>query len=561
MEPIERLRQALRVINETAFQGLHFDHRPIQQEVKKLKETLLDKPDPRPPIDQMQTAIASFLTTSNLDNFRDIRLVSYGAATPLGTYQIRLIEKNDHFPKLLDVIDGYRDQTRIYRRLYRGLLASYFNYDPEAMYTKDAGPKNWNHLRGYLSDHIAHIQAEGITPDWVDALQEHRNLLTDDPCNRYAQAFLDGASDAFEDAERRLGFSGTSWVARAVVAARIDAAIRLPDREFKRHLSELLQLLGSSRHATLLNASLAKLLERYAKTQPLVIHQELRNFAVEQWKNPWLPINQNRWALVSESTRKMIGSWLKLDLMKSFFELLSADGSNDTRRLEFWIRYVDEITDMYFALGRYATQNQDSSFVAIRNKMAGRLLRLSGTGRENNAFVMTMGHWVFVEFGMQGHAAYIYPLHELPFALDGVHDINLKALKDTEAGNRLYHKDNVHGYARWEQRFDFHLKEFDIKTSADEFHTLAGVSALAGVRAKLAELTFDIKTSADEFHACNVFCRAFKLRTEDARRSGGYFWILTDDENPVICKQLRRWGFLYRTGKGWYSTQLNSDEI
>ena len=57
---------------------------------------------------------------------------------------------------------------------------------------------------------------------------------------------------------------------------------------------------------TLLNASLAKLLERYAKTQPLVIHHELRNFAVEHWKNPWLPINQNRWALVSESIRKMV---------------------------------------------------------------------------------------------------------------------------------------------------------------------------------------------------------------------------------------------------------------
>ena len=298
MEPIEHLRQALRAINETAFQGLHFDHRPIQQEVRKLKETLLDKPDPRPPIDQMQTAIAGFLNTSNLDNFRDIRLVSYGTATPLGTYQIRLIEKKDHFPKLLDVIDGYRDRPRIYRRLYRGLLASYFNYDPEAIYAKDTGPKNWNHLRRYLSDHIAHIQAEGITPDWVAALQEHRNLLTDDPCSRYAQAFLDGASDAFEEAERRLGFSGTSWVARAVVAARIDAAIRLPDREFKRHLPELLQLLGSSRHATLLNPGLAKLLDRYAKTQPLIAHPELRNFAVEHWKNPWLEIHRNRWALV-----------------------------------------------------------------------------------------------------------------------------------------------------------------------------------------------------------------------------------------------------------------------
>ena len=539
MEPIDHLRQALRAINETAFQGLHFDHRPIQQVVKKLRETLIDKPDPRPPIDQMQTAIAGFLTTSNLDNFRDIRLVSYGAATPLGTYQIRLIEKHDHFPKLLDVIDGYRDRPRIYRRLYRGLLASYFNYDPEAMYTKDAGPANWNFLRRYLSDHITHIQAEGITPDWVNALQEHRNLLTDDPCNRYAQAFLDGASDAFEDAERRLGFSGTSWVARAVVAARIDAAIRLPDTQFKHHLSELLQLLGSSRHATLLNPGLAKLLDRYAKTQPPILHPELRNFAVAHWKNPWLEINRNRWVLVSEPARKMVTDWLKLDLIQSFFELLSADGSNDTRRLNFWIRYVDQITDMYFALGRYAMQNQDTSFVALRNKMAGRLLKLSGTGRENNAFIMTIGDSVFVEFGMQGNAAYIYPLQELPFELDGVRDINLKTLKDTETGNRLYHKDNIHGYDHWEQRFNAHLyQQFGIHVS------------------KAGEIpepwrSGSYYTTGNEKYIRN-FCEAFKLNMEDDQLFGGYLWIKTDDKTSIINQQLRAWGFAYRPGRGWF---------
>lgn len=83
MEPIEHLRQTLHAINETAFQGLHFDHQPIQQEIKKLQETLTSKPDLHPPIDQMQTAIDRFINTLKLDNFRDIRLVGYGAATPL----------------------------------------------------------------------------------------------------------------------------------------------------------------------------------------------------------------------------------------------------------------------------------------------------------------------------------------------------------------------------------------------------------------------------------------------------------------------------------------------
>ena len=538
MKSIEGLKQALRAINETAFQGLYFDHRPIQQEIKKL-ESLVNKPDTNPPIDRIQVAMGRFLNTSNLESFQDLRLISYGAATPLGYNQIRLIEKKDHFLKLLDMINSYRDRPRAFRRLYRGLLSSYFSYDPQAPYAKDAGPDHWQHLRRYLNEHMNSLQTEGVNPDWIAVLQEHKNLLTADPCSRYAEALLDGASDTFGEAGLQLGFSGASWVTRAVVAARIEAAIRRPDPVFKAHLVSLLKLLGDPRHATLLNTGLAQLLERYAKTQPLMLHHELRNFAVEHWKNPWLPINQNRWALVSESTRKMVGSWLKLDLMKSFFELLSADGSNDTRRLDFWIRYIDEINDMYFALGRHATQSQDISFVAIRKKMAGRLLRLSGTGRENNAFIMTIGNIVFVEFGMQGNAAYIYPLKEIPFDLDGVHDINLKALKDTVAGDRLYHKDNVHGYTRWERRFNAYLyQNFGIKVSNEK---------------ELPEPW----ASGSYYTTCNTstiktFCQAFKLVTDDASHSGGYFWILADDQTSIINQQLRTWGFSYRPGRGWF---------
>ena len=93
---MEDLKQALRAINETAFQGLYFDHRPIQQEIKKL-ESLVNKPDTNPPIDRIQVAMGRFFTTSNLERFQDLWLISYGAATPLGLDQIRLIEKKNYF--------------------------------------------------------------------------------------------------------------------------------------------------------------------------------------------------------------------------------------------------------------------------------------------------------------------------------------------------------------------------------------------------------------------------------------------------------------------------------
>jgi hypothetical protein len=518
---------------------LHFDHRPIQQEIKKL-ESLVNKPDSSPPTDRIQVAMGRFLNTSTLENFQDIRLVSYGAATRLGTaYQICLIEKKDYFPKLLDIVDDYRDRPRAFRRLYRGLLASYFNYDPE-QYAKDHGPEHWKRLRRYLNDHIDSLQTEGVNPDWIAVLHEHRNLLTEDPCNRYAEALLDGASDEFEKAGKNLGFSGTSWVARAVVNARIGAAIHRPDDEFKAHLPELLKLLSDRRYAPLLNASLAKLLERYAKTQPLVIHHELRNFAVEHWKNPWLPINQNRWALVSESIRKMVGSWLKLDLMKNFFELLSADGSNDTRRLDFWISYVDQIS-IYFALGKHAMQNQEPSFRTLRQKMDGILMKLHGGGsKENNAFIMVMENHTFVEFGMPGHAVYIYSSQKLPFKLQGSSEISLSTLKDTEhCIDRWQHRDNVHNYNLWEQRFnDYLYQNFGIRVSNNKEIPEPWRSG-------------SYYTTGNETYY-RSFCQAFNLTMEDARPFNGYLWIKTHDQTSIVNQQLRAWGFTYRTGKGWF---------
>jgi len=539
MKSIEDLKQALRAINETAFQGLYFDHRPIQQEIKNL-ESRVNKPDTNPPIDRIQVAMGRFLNTSNLESFQDLRLISYGAATPLGYNQIRLIEKKDHFLKLLDMINSYRDRPRAFRRLYRGLLSSYFSYDPQAPYVKEAGPDHWQHLRRYLNDHMNSLQTEGINPDWIAVLQEHRNLLTANPCSRYAEALLDGASDAFQEAGLQLGFSGASWVTRAVVAARIEAAIRRPDPVFKEHLSSLLKLLGDPRHAILLNTGLAQLLDRYAKTQPLMLHHELRNFAVEHWKNPWLPINQNRWALVSESVRKMVGSWLKLDLMKNFFELLSADGSNDTRRLDFWIDYADQIS-IYFALGKHAMENQEPSFRTLRQKMDGILMKLHGGGsKENNAFIMVIGDYTFVEFGMQGHAVYIYSSKNMPFQLQGYSEISLNTLKDTEhCIDRWQHRDNVHRYSRWEQRFNDHLDQnFGIRVSNN-------LVRLGSLRSGSND-----KNSNDK--ALRIFCTAFNLSIEDCRSSGGYLWIQTHDRTAVINQQLRTWGFTYRPGRGWF---------
>lgn len=59
-------------------------------------------------------------------------------------------------------------------------------------------------LRTYLRESIDSIRAPGIEPEWVSAIQEHRNLLSESPCERCGRQLLQGDDSLFEEVKRRL---------------------------------------------------------------------------------------------------------------------------------------------------------------------------------------------------------------------------------------------------------------------------------------------------------------------------------------------------------------------
>ena len=540
MPALNDLLQALSAINGQAFQGLHFDQRPIEREIEQLKHWLSSSGEAQPSVDLIQAALKRFQATSTLTNLKEVRLVCRGVATPIGNSPVSVIDIRRLFPALLEEVSQYLGEPRKFRRCYRGLLSSYFAFDPVAVGGREDPLKNWEQLRLYLLKHLPDIQTTGTDPDWVRVIVEHRNLLTEQPAERYGRDFLAGQIEQFAEMETQLGISGASWLGRAVVLAMVQAATQLDDAGFKQHLPRLLQMLEEPRHASLLDNCLAQLLERYARMATLVMHPALCNFAVAHWKNPWVNRNHARWKMVSEVTRKMVAGWLKLDFLKQFFELLSADGSNDTRRLDFWARYHQCIDDMYFVLGPYAMGNRSPAFVELRKKMEGRLLALSGGGSlENNAFIMTMGDFAFIEFGSMGNAAYVYSLTAgLPFDLSHARTLSSSDLKNkTRAINRMMHKDNMHGYHTWETRFD------------------SSLFLAFGIRANEVDLPEPWRSgsclSQGTHRNIDAFCQAFGFNQDNRSNEGGQFWIKADDSHQTANTQLRNWGFSYRGERGW----------
>ena len=565
------LRSALRQAASRPLNGFGIDTRALDQETGRLRRWLGERGTDKPSQDAIVLALQSFYRDMELSSLRHARLVCFGclaSALPAGHM---LIEDGERFPVLLRCVDSYLPQPRAFRLCYRGLLYAYFGYDAEA--ARSDGARNWRELRSYLRDRIAHTVTDGTLPEWVEAIQANTALLNDNPGQTYGQMFLAGDSAGFEQARKALDIRDDSWLIWQLVVGQIDAAVNKDDRFFHSHLPHLLDLLGS--HPLARNAGLKRILERYRACATQSAHPGLRDFAVANWGNPWLSLNDVKWSLVSDGARSMVAEWLKLILIQQFFGLLAADGNNDTRRLKFWERYHESIDDMYFALGNTALRHRGRDFQDIRKKMEGRLLALNSAGSpDNNAFIMCIGNHVVVEFGLKGNACYIFDRNRLPFELDGEVAGNSTALKH-QSGERLLHHDG--SWATWEQKFQNSLAsrmrvrsgqrptESPRPTSPDgnpsrntsHLHVVANRSRAAAGRPSQppspgVERGQSVRGEPFTLNGLLRLCDIHKIRVQDLRDKNGNLWVLTEESNGFVSGQLRAWGFAYKADKGWW---------
>ena len=116
----------------------------------------------------------------------------------------------------------------------------------------------------------------------------------------------------------------------------VEAAIRI----LREAETDYEVMVGPARFRFLRDEIYSTLLDRYAQLANPVVNPELRDAVVASWKNPWLPLNASAWGRVTPTAKQMVTSWLKLELIHQFFEVLSEDGRQDKRRFEFWRGYT-----------------------------------------------------------------------------------------------------------------------------------------------------------------------------------------------------------------------------
>jgi hypothetical protein len=174
------------------------------------------------------------------------------------------------------------------------------------------------------------------------------------------------------------------------------------------------------------------------------------------WGSPQIKTSKSTWLFnVSTDVHNMVLRWFAKDDLEHFFKLLKYDGAVDQRRLNFWLEYVDHISFTRIVLGRDALYDNSVNFRDFRAVNKGRLSELLSATSNNNAFIMRIQDYWFVEFTETGNACYIYSNEFIPFNPESIRLDLKRELKTINVGKILHSSD-------WETKAHYMLRRFNI---------------------------------------------------------------------------------------------------
>jgi hypothetical protein len=277
----------------------------------------------------------------------------------------------------------------------------------------------------------------------------------------------------------------------------------------------------------------------------------------------------------------MVEGWLKRHLIKNFFQLLAHDGAADLRRLNYWLKWESNITDMWFVLGRDALDNKSEAFKRLRKLMEGRERFLDDSTDDNNAFVMRIGPLLVIEFGVTNNACFAYAAADFKTSLERKR-LSVHVLKQKGGATKLPH---TYG---WEPKFDAALRKLlqsvpqskGVLVSAPAtpkpvppvvvpapsrvaaampeqpsrpWSTVASPGVAAPVPPPVAPMQVQPSTKFN-LDTVRAKCVQHGVEWEDNRLTKGAFWVLLPDQNKHLgfAKLLESLGFRYTAGQGYW---------
>jgi hypothetical protein len=434
------------------------------------------------------------------------------------------------------------NDSRLSSLHWKGLLTGYFQYSPSEDNSSCAGRGNWKSLGSFLSQSFSGIyQGSSYKPSWMEVLSSNLNLLQEKPCQKYADSVLHGDDSEIQRLKTELRIPDESWFYRELIFSPIDLIEGYNDDGFKEHINRIIPTLRDNK--VYRENGLARLLTRYYRCASKEAHEGLKQFSLEVWGSPQLT-RQVGWGHVDPKVKEMVQGWLVLEDIRDFFDLSRTERTSDKRRFDFWLKYIKQIQYSRIVLGSRAYESQERDYRNLRDRRRGRLSRLLSW--DDNAFIMKIGEYYFVEFSKTGNACYDYRENSLPFQMERA-EYRLSDLKRKNAAVfRGIHRDTWFG--NWEEEFARELENLGIYPD-DQRQSPPRRASTQSNRPQTEERQSPQNNSEAELQA---FLQKRGLRVTDNRGQGGYLWVFHNVETGDIAEQLRRFGFTYAPPRQGY---------
>lgn len=492
-----------------------------------------------PPREKRLLALGKFKREQALTS-SEWRLVFAGLADD-DEVSVPVLEDDQLFDRVHREVAGRIEQRSLSRRDWLALCFSYFAYDEH----KPDDNANWRVLRDDIDRGFDAVrQRIGREKEWMRIVAEHRELFGAQAGTRLAEEIFEGRARDLSSLQAIAQVPDSSWLWQRIFAVLLSRIFLLDDETFLKRLPELVAL--GQLNTRYLNQVLSACLTRYHRSRYREQSSSLlKQAALEHWGSPQMRSKQNAWLqYVEQAVCAMVVAWFAKEDLEHFFTLLKGEAEVDQSRLFYWLRFANQMSYTRIVMGGDAWHDRGSDFVAFREKNKGRLSQLTGGPSHNNAVVMQIGNYFFVEFSGTGNACYVYRADAAPFNPDKqVLGLATELKQQGRALKRMSHspaprRPNV--VEGWLDKFDDELRALGIVAQRPASYTHPRVSedkpaAQSAASASVAGDSLDVQVKS---MLGNV-----PYKTFDHRSTSGVYQVLLARDDAAAKTALLRLGF------------------
>ena len=522
---------------------LHNDFHALASAGREM-EKRFDKAEkiPTPPQEMRLEALRRLRLAKELTE-REWRMVFYGLADNDPLYPDRpiLLEDDVFFPEVDNAIMKRLESKELKRKDWAALCSSYFAYQHES---PEANP-HWCILRGHIAQGYSVVKAAiRREKSWMKTIEFYHDIFTPQAGGVISQQLLSGENNSLSSLEKIAQIPDGSWLWKRIFTVLLAQLDTLDDPQFLEKIGWLLGL--ATQWVRFRDDILTATLTRYYhSTYRDQAHSALKQAALEYWDNPQLKSQQNKWhQYVSEPVAAMVRGWLaKQDLMH-FFELLRGNGDVDQARLHYWLRFANQMGFTRIVMGPDAWHDRGSDFVKFREENKGRLSHLRGGRSFDNAMIMQINDYIFVEFSGTGNAMYAYRIGEAPFNPEsGALEINVHLKSQGRCILRLPHAPRAEGYNKvritgWMLKYDDELRKLGIRWMAEEPVKFIDKKVPSSATLSDIKIINPLRDTAIQRLVENTACIV-----SDNRQKGGVLSVQLTSPDDTTERELLRLGF------------------